>query len=337
MGRVSGQLELDHVGTLLDVQRHDGSLGIDAAELIAFVRVAAAVECPRMSRTHQLVSGDIALAEVMIEVRAPPRRRAHLSVVSPPHHELLAVHVDCDHAAGADRIAFDAHSALADVGEPVHRPIVPDARISTIDAKRHGGNPSVGGDVVGVLGEHRRVPPLALEYLSPQAIGGGDERVVGPEVDDEPRVRVELALELTGRPSRVADEHPQLVERHAEVEWVPAEVDGAEVADDRDPSFDRDGPGPAERDHGVGRHRAAGEHDGRRRREHPPLGKHVLEADLARPVQDDPERTFLAVLQHEDDRAIEVGVDEWWRRDEQPSAQRAVPVVHGPDLGTVDP
>ena len=45
-------------------------------------------------------------------------------------------------------------------------------------------------------------------------------------------------------------------------------------------------------------------------------------AVVARPVQHDAERAVVAVFEHEHDGPVEVRIDERWRRDEQPAAQR---------------
>src|SRR5438105_4769490 len=110
----SREVELDDVVALVDVQHRNGALRVDAAELIAFVRVAVAVEGPRVPCADQLVAGDVALAQVVVEVRASAWRRANPSVEASPHHELLTVDVHCNHASGRHCVALDAHSRLTD-------------------------------------------------------------------------------------------------------------------------------------------------------------------------------------------------------------------------------
>ena len=55
-----------------------------------------------------------------------------------------------------------------------------------------------------------------------------------------------------------------------------------------------------------------------------PLGQHVVELGVARPVEHDAERALVAVLEHEHDGAVEVRVDEGRRRDQQAAAQRCI-------------
>jgi hypothetical protein len=111
-------MKLDLVVALVDLEHHHGSLGVDAAELIALVRVALAIEGPRMARAHQLVGGDVALTEVVVEMRAKPRRGADAPVVISPHHELLTVNVDRNDPTAHYSVACDAHSRLT--GELAH-------------------------------------------------------------------------------------------------------------------------------------------------------------------------------------------------------------------------
>ena len=53
-----------------ELQHRYLALRIDATELVALVRVAAAVECPAVARAHELVADDEALREIVVEMRA---------------------------------------------------------------------------------------------------------------------------------------------------------------------------------------------------------------------------------------------------------------------------
>jgi hypothetical protein len=43
---------------------------------------------------------------------------------------------------------------------------------------------------------------------------------------------------------------------------------------------------------------------------------------LGRACEHESERAIIVVIQHQDDRAFEVGVIEWWGGDEQPTSRR---------------
>ena len=97
----------------------DRALGVDPPELVALVRVAVAVEGPRVTRAHELVADDVTLREVVVEVRAPAGRAAEAPVGAPPHHELLVPDVDRSHLAGASSVAG---SPLGRIRERAHDP-----------------------------------------------------------------------------------------------------------------------------------------------------------------------------------------------------------------------
>src|SRR5262245_14659075 len=101
----------------------------------------------------------------------------------------------------------------------------------------------------------------------PQTVRLGGEHVVGGGVDDEPAAGVELAVELTFRPTGVPGEHPQVLDGDGQLDRVAPEIDGAEVPEHRRPSVRLlRGAGPDDADGGFGGHRAAREHDIRRGR-----------------------------------------------------------------------
>jgi FAD/FMN-containing dehydrogenase len=162
---------------------------------------------------------------------------------------------------------------------------------------------------------------LTAEHVPPESLGRTDERIAGFERDDEPRTRLELRLELSGRPTGVAREHAQGTECRADAQRVVGEVDGAEVVEDLDKAFDVTVTAARERDHGVGRDRASRERVLRGRRELAPLGEHVVERRLAAAVEDDAEAAVVAVLEHQHDRAVEVGIDERRCCDQESSAK----------------
>src|SRR5207244_4762926 len=92
--------ETDGSGLLRVRNRHSRPFEIDPAELVAFVRVAGAVERPGVARTHKLVVSDVALGEVVVEMRATPGRAAKATVHSPPQHVFLTRDVDRTHLTG---------------------------------------------------------------------------------------------------------------------------------------------------------------------------------------------------------------------------------------------
>ena len=63
--------------------------GIDAPELVALVRVAAAVERPAVARAHELVVDDVALGEIVVEVRARCAARCRSSPRAAAPHDVL--------------------------------------------------------------------------------------------------------------------------------------------------------------------------------------------------------------------------------------------------------
>ena len=78
-------------------------------------------------------------------------------------------------------------------------------------------------------------------------------------------------------------------------------------------------------DDGGAAHRPADEHHRRLGGQQvPPLpvGPGLVEVGAARPVEDEPDRPFRRVLQHEHDRPVEVGVAERRRRHQQPGPER---------------
>jgi hypothetical protein len=68
--------------------------------------------------------------------------------------------------------------------------------------------------------------------------------------------------------------------------------------------------------------RPAGEHRGRRGLEIDPPVEGFVERLVARPVDDDADRSLVVVLEHEDHRAIEVGVLERGCGDEEAALRR---------------
>ena len=91
-----------HGAGLSDHERRDRALRIDAAELVALVRVAVAVERPRVPGAHELVAGDVTLREIVVEVGAPAGRAAEPTVMTAPEHVVVAVDSD-----RADLARFD--------------------------------------------------------------------------------------------------------------------------------------------------------------------------------------------------------------------------------------
>src|SRR5439155_13843789 len=138
----------------------------------------------------------------------------------------------------------------------------------------------------------------------------------------EPRPLCELGLELTGRPTRVTREDAQRFEGRADAERIVGEVDRPQVAENLDEALELDVTASGERDDGVGRYGTTGEDDPGRGHELVPFGEHVVDSRFTAAIQDDAEAAIVSVLEHQHDGPVEVGIDEGWCRDEQPSAVR---------------
>ncbi len=79
---------------VVSYQRRDGALGVDPAELVALVRVALAVERPRVAGADELVAGDVTLGEIVVEVRAPARNAAQRTVGAAPDDVVVGPRCD---------------------------------------------------------------------------------------------------------------------------------------------------------------------------------------------------------------------------------------------------
>ena len=90
-------------------ERRDRALRVDAAELVALVRVAVAVERPRVPGAHELVAVDVTLGEIVVEVGAPTRPAAQTTVVAAPDHVVVAVDLDRAHLARRDGCSRKLH------------------------------------------------------------------------------------------------------------------------------------------------------------------------------------------------------------------------------------
>ena len=171
-----------------------------------------------------------------------------------------------------------------------------------------------------VAGERWRTSPVARPGgEGPRPTGGpaGGEHVVGGGVDDEPATGVELAVELALRPARYPAKTRQVLDVDRELDRVAPEVDGAEVSEQGRPPLGLIGAARGgDADGGVGRHRAAHEHDTRIRGQRIPARQGLTDCGLARPVEHHSQGAVLAVLEHEHDRTKEVRVVQRGRRDE---------------------
>jgi FAD/FMN-containing dehydrogenase len=178
--------------------------------------------------------------------------------------------------------------------------------------------------VLGVVREEREATALAAQDVAPQSFGRVHEGVARVELDHEPCALFELGFELSGGPARVAREDAQRFECGADVERVVGEIDGAEIVEDLDEALERRVPAAGQRNDGVGRDRAAREHEIGRRHDRPPFREDVLERGVAAAIEHDAEPTVVAVFEHEDDGPVEVRIDQGRGRDEQASAERSL-------------
>ncbi len=175
-----------------------------------------------------------------------------------------------------------------------------------------------------VAGEEGERAPLAAQDRAPQLLGRRREGVGRVGVDHEPTAVGDLTLELTGPPAGVAGEDPDLLQAGDGLVGIGVEVEGAHrrAGQERLPALGAAVAAEAgQADGGAGRHRAADEDDRRVGGGAGPLGKRLGDVELAGPVQDHAQRPLVAVLEDEDDGALEVGVAQVRRGDEQAALQ----------------
>ena len=138
---------------------------------------------------------------------------------------------------------------------------------------------------------------------------------------DEPRLFVQLGLELPRRPAGVAGEDASTPRRLRELVEIAVGPREAEVADD-----DRCGLRRlvelGEDEHRPGLHRPADEDERVGPCDVGQIGHRLAHRRLGRPVEDEPHRAVLSVLRDEHHRPAEVRVEERRRREEQHSLQR---------------
>ena len=92
---------------------------------------------------------------------------------------------------------------------------------------------SVPGEVVGGVGEPAEAAGLAPQDAPPELVGSAVNTSDGLGVDDDPRARLDLRLELAGLPSGVAAEHPQGVDLADHERRIGGEVGRGDVAGER--------------------------------------------------------------------------------------------------------
>jgi hypothetical protein len=185
-------------------------------------------------------------------------------------------------------------------------------------------------------GHPGQLPGLAAEHPAPQSQRVLAEQVVGLGRYDEPGALADLDLELLLTPPGVPGEDPQAGQRRRDDLGRRVQVDDPHVgvqpaeADRLDVRVDAVGGRGGHRQRGVGADRAALEEHVRLAGHVGPVGQHLADRHRGRPVEDDAERAVLVEVQHEHDGALEVGVEQGRRGDQQVTdAQAHDPVGHG--------
>jgi hypothetical protein len=92
-----------------ELQRLDDTLRVDAPELVALERVSLPSKRPPVARANQLVAVDVPLGEIMVEVRAPAGRAAHVTSRARHSTKLIVFDLDGNDAVRRDAIGGDAN------------------------------------------------------------------------------------------------------------------------------------------------------------------------------------------------------------------------------------
>ena len=179
----------------------------------------------------------------------------------------------------------------------------------------------------GAIGEPGEAAGLAAQHGAPQLVGLVGEEVGRLGVEHEPGAGLDLALELAGSPAGVAAEHAQRADRRDDVVGVGGEVGGREVAAQRGEVLRVDlvRCGSRMRAIAINASGSTGpptktvDGSGLDLR---PRAERIAELLRARPVEHEPERTLVVVLEHVDHRPVEVRVLERGRGEQQPSLGR---------------
>ena len=179
---------------------------------------------------------------------------------------------------------------------------------------------SIHSRVVGHPRQQRVAAALAAQDRRPELLGGVGEDLVGRGALDDPRLLLELGLELSRAPARVAGEDADAAEVH--VELLEVRVGGQEPdrALDDQPGL----PGIAELGQDDDRRRldrAAGEDRRVRAGDVGQPRDRAADRHLRRPVEHEAHRALVVVRGDEDDGAAEVRVLEARAGDEELSAQ----------------
>jgi FAD/FMN-containing dehydrogenase len=134
---------------------------------------------------------------------------------------------------------------------------------------------------------------------------------------------LQLVFELLRGPTGIAEEDSQRSHIVRHLGRVESDVDRAEIVKEGNPTFACLTAATRERDDGIGRHRPAEKYVRRLARVSAPVRQHLIHCDRPGTVEHQTERAFGAVLENEDDRAIEVRIGKRRCGDQQPTAHRA--------------
>ncbi len=162
---------------------------------------------------------------------------------------------------------------------------------------------------------------FAAKHGAPEAVGLGGEHVLGKRRLHDPRRLLQLVLELAGPPAGVAGEDAhtrQLAHLGRILDLAREKADRAEDKDARPLGVIE----LAQHDDRLLLHRAADVNQRVRVNEVGERRRRLADRDLGGPVEDDAHGALVAVLAHQHHGAVEVGVEQAGRRDEQLSAQR---------------
>ena len=267
-----------------------------------------------------------------LNTRALRRRTPIRDLRTPTRRRLRSPRRDRGRGAGSAATTLHTcpsrarHNTNSSPSTSTARPRLAATRSAAI---RFMGRDLVRRDVVGVLGEHATASAGGAAPVATGAPGASPNGSSGSAARRTSRP-ARVQLRAGRRPAGVADEHAQRVERRrrGRADRVARSTVPRSPSTGTEPSIGR-AACRGERDHGIGRDRTAGEHDGRRRSRAAPLGEHVVEVGVARAVEHDARSRRRRRVRASARPCGRSWVDERGRGDEQSAAQR-VGHDHGP-------
>jgi hypothetical protein len=191
-----------------------------------------------------------------------------------------------------------------------------------IDIDRSGAEDAlVDGHVLGHPREQRIAAALASQRGRPELRAVGLPELIRGQLADDPALVLQLAVELTRTPARMAGEHarpPRARRQFAEVALGARETDRPEDHQRGQRRVAKVG----QHDRRVGRHRSAAVHRRAGLGERLQHRRDVCERHLERPVEHQAERALVIVGGDQHHGAREVGINQRRGCDQQFAAQR---------------